>query len=221
MVSATNLITDGSETAGTTFTTASITHASNQLVLASFGWAQTVPGTPSAAGNSLTWVQVGSTVVSGSRAYAMFRAMGSPTTGTLVFTITGGTNTQSRADWSVDEFANVDTSGANGANAVVQSASALSASANSLSVTLAAFANANNATYGSTFEDASNAITKGASFTELGQKNNPNTSFESEWTSGNQTTVNWTYGATTTLLAMAVEISATPGNANPAYAFIL
>lgn len=206
----THLITAVSATDSTSYSTASISPTGNNLVLAIFGWAQGTPGTPSASGNGLTWVQVGSTKVQGARAGALFRAMASgPTAGAVTFNITGGTGTPSRAGWSISQFSEVDLSGSDGANAVVQSNKDNStASGNSLTVTLAAFSNANNATFGGIVVDGGGAITQGSGFTELGEANNGAEGFsiQTQFKDTNDTSVDWTTADTTNLIAIATEI---------------
>lgn len=130
------------------FQTASVSPGANKLLLLGVQVYRSVgtPATPTASGNGLTWVQVGSTVLyrSDSR-LALFRAMGaSPSSG--VITITAASSDQ--VLWSLHEIDGVDTGGTNGSAAVVQSDTATGTGASSITVTLAAFASGASAGFG-------------------------------------------------------------------------
>lgn len=203
-----HLTTAATTTDATSYATASISPAANQLILAFFSWEQATPGTATASGNGLTWVEV-ATRTQGSQIGYVFRALGaSPSSGAITFTISGGTGTPSRASWSIAEFNNVDTTGTNGSAAVVQSAVNSSASANALTVTLAAFGSVDNATYGGTAGTGtlSFAATQGTGFTELGEANTDGIIAESEFRNDNDTSVDWSYNETDRILGIAVEI---------------
>src|SRR3990167_10083775 len=209
-VTATHLTTAVSDTDATSYTTASISPAANNLVLvAVYSHDASAPtATPTLTGAGLTWVQVGTLTTTGdSQArLTLFRTLSaSPGSGAL--TIDFGGETQNRCMWSISSFGNVDTSGANGAGAVVQSATNTASSVTTLTVTLSAFGNTNNATYGCLGQNAgTQAITAGTGFTELGEANSGEfEAIETEWRVDNDTSVNWTTSENN-LAGIAVEI---------------
>src|ERR1019366_8148589 len=116
-------------------------------------------------------------------------------------TISFGAQTQGNCSWAVDEFSGINTSGTNGANAVVQSANVAinggGAAITGVTITLSALANANSAAYG--FLRAAwigGGLTKGSAFTQLSQVSDATNHIylESEWAI-NQTAVNWTWAS--------------------------
>jgi mannan endo-1,4-beta-mannosidase len=127
-VAATNLTAGGNTSCSSPQTTASITPASNALILvfvrngSATGDGADVVTMPSADG--LTFEQVGTriygTVVGAGKQYrvTLFRAMAaSPATGALSITFP---RTQGRCEWIVDQFTGVDTGGTNGSGAIAQ-----------------------------------------------------------------------------------------------------
>lgn len=143
-------LTNGTDTTAShgSCTTASITPTGNKLILLAYFAKGTITADPTVAGCGLTWVLVGSTRASSTTwPIFLYRAMGaSPTTEGVTITLGGG-DTVSNSRWQVVEWGgNVDTSGANGANAVVQSKSAVWAS----------MANPHTITFDSTFGTPSN-----------------------------------------------------------------
>lgn len=172
------------------YTTASITPGSNRLVLATIvnEDTTTTPSTPTLAGNGLTWVQVATrtfdTEATPRARITLFRAMGaSPTTGAVTITAAG----TEECSWSIVEFSGVDTSGTNGSGAIVQSVANSANSVGSLTVTLAAFADAvNNAAFGGFGVGANAALNPGTGFAEIGADLNH---AASEWRLGQDTTV--------------------------------
>ena len=215
-ITATNLTTAGDGTDLASYATASVTPASNNLVLV---WAYSIAAaaavTPTMTGNGLTWVQVASIDDAGNgtglRRITLFRAMGAaPTAGGI--TISFGTQTQTGCAWSVAQYTGMDTTGTNGSGAIVQSATNFVATtATSVTVTLAAFASVNNATTGGFGMPLNTAALPavGAGFTLIGQINQlgPNLSLGSEFNAGNNTTVDMNAGAATVpWAAIAAEI---------------
>ena len=127
------------------YTTPSYTPSANALVLAVVIVSGTLVVQPTYSGNGLTWVAVSSTLNdAGGNRLTVFRAMGgSPTAGAGTVSVSGGaTNCVVR----VVEFTNVKTTGSNGEDAVVQSASANGLSATA-AVNLAALASSTNAVF--------------------------------------------------------------------------
>ena len=74
-----------------------------------------------------------------------------------------------------------------------------------LTATLGAFSSANNATYGTIFNNANFAITEGTDFTELGEDNTLR-SIQSEFRVDNDTTVNWTWGSNAVTMGIGIEL---------------
>lgn len=101
------------------------------------------------AGNGLTWVEVHQICFSSAavpnHALAVFRSMGSsPSSGAVTWD--HGGNTQNNSAWAVLECTGVDTTGTDGSGAVVQAVETSDTAVTSLTVSLAAFGSADNAT---------------------------------------------------------------------------
>jgi len=211
-------LTSGSDSDGnSTATTASISPASNNLILLSItlrNGSSIDPSVSSVSGNGLTWVKIDSTVFDNSstsrRTVELWRSMGaSPSTGAI--TITASEN-ETDINWSVDQSSVIDTSGTNGSGAIVQSAKNqdTAGTATGLVVTLAAFGSASNATFGVFGTDEVVTLTGGSGFTELAKINGASTpvSILTEWKSTNDTTVDATTGAAVFIGGIAIEIKA-------------
>lgn len=223
MITAINLTSGGDSDGGSGSTTASITPSSNRLILLSVSSRTNIttdPVEPTATGNGLTWVSVGTVVFDATsasrRRITLFRAMGAvPTTGTISIDFAG--QAQTAVGWSVDEIRGVDISGTNGSGAIVQSATnSATPPATSLTVTLGAFSSTNNATYGafgqSNLQDRP-VSSPGTGFTLLSE-NGVNTliSNATEFRPTNDTSVDITYtdpGGGTEIGGIAVELKAT------------
>lgn len=214
MAVATNTLTTGSsETDAASYLTASITPTANCLVLVAVGSsASTAVNSPAVTGCGMTWVKVSEEFDDGAtRHVALFRGMSSsPTTGAL--TISFGGQTQERVEISVVEFSGVDTSGANGANAIVQHAkeSLEGGSVDTdLTVTLGAFASSNNATYGVIRSSYPANLLAGSGFTKTTSVVATNAALGTEFRADNDTTVNFTWSPRDMYTqAIAVEIAA-------------
>lgn len=207
-IAASHLLTNGSGANQTSYDTASISPTANRLVLVAVANDTTDGVEPTVTGNGMTWVKV-ATVVSAVGRLTVFRSLSaSPSAGAL--TIDFGAQLQSRCGWSVVEFSGMDTSGANGAGAIVQSATNTGTSATTLAVTLSAFGNAGNATYGAISVGSSPvaSITAGTGFTEQGEIQVESVlTVESEFKDSNDTSVDWTSSETAARLAgIAIEI---------------
>lgn len=218
-VSCSVLTQDNSTTNATSYTTASVTPTANALVL--LATVATRNSTScvdndvvSVTGNSLTWANIDRQCFSSAgtpvHTVELWRTMGaSPSTGTIDFSF-GGTS-QIDAAWAVIECTGVDTSGTNGSGAVVQSAKNLIEPGTSLTVTLGAFGDANNATLG-VFGTADNAaITEGSGFTELAEQLVSDAGFDIglqvEWKTSNDTSVDASF-ASIDAGGVAIEIKA-------------
>lgn len=212
-ITAANLTEGSYGTAGTTFTTASISPSSNKLVLLSFtarNGASTDPTISSISGNGLTWELVNyanwDSDSTSRRTTFVYRSMGaSPSTGTITVTF-GESNTNFA--WSVDEFSNVDTSGTNGSGAVVQSNYNTGADPSSdLTVTLAAFGSVDNATFGA-FGEYNNATpTQDSGWTLLASQNTFDSLF-TEFIATNDTSVYMSFSPASKVGGVGVEIKA-------------
>lgn len=215
-VSATNLTNGADAVDGTVFNTASITPTANNLVFLTFlsrRGDSVNPADPTVTGNGLTWVNIGSinydTTSTSRRTLTLFRAMGSsPSTGAVQITAPA---TLTSCVWSVDQFSGVDTTGTNGSGAVVQVVTNSTASGTSLTVTLAAFSDANNATFGAFGNsDQIFSSTAGTGFTKLGDNGDADTSSRctTEFKNSNDTSVDMSFSSATELGGIAVEIKA-------------
>lgn len=216
---ATNLIHNSLDSSATSYATASYSPPANTLILASFTSRSNItvdPTQPTATGNGLTWVVVGSVVYDNTstsrRRVTLFRAMGaSPTTGALTFDEAG--QTQTGGSWVIDQVTGTDTSGSDGSGAIVQAVTNFdgAGTATSLTVTLAAFSSANNSTYGSWgYGNPANAATAGSGFTIIGDDASivNGARVTTEFQTANDTTVDISYAAGGEIGGIAIEIKA-------------
>lgn len=223
MAIAASLLTAGSSfTDTTTYATGSITPTANRLVLAAFASnvfsLGNTPVSPSIVGNSLSWSLVASLNFEFGGGFtnsnlSVFRALNSgPNTSAISITYSIKIDT---CAWAIAEFSGIDTSGANGSAAVVQSAVGSASTSATCIVSLAAFANANNATYGVFAVTDTSAgtisISQGAGFTLLATTGQEWCSIGLEWVNSNQTTVLMsTPAAKQGMGGIAIEIAAAP-----------
>lgn len=184
---------------------ASFTAKKLYLVAVASGFGTQVP---TLTGASMTWVEVGHKIAAGQN-ITVFRGM--PTTNQSgALTIDFGGVGQSFVKWSTDEFTNVDISGTNGSGAIVQSASNSTldpTSSTGLTVTLSAFSNTGNATYGALSQsNAGDTITNGSGFTRLFDQTTTRV-IDTQWKNSNDTTVDWSWSTSTpNASAFAIEI---------------
>jgi hypothetical protein len=216
-ISASNLTSGGSGTDATSYTTASITPASNALILCTVeNDVSGVPAVPTVSGCSLTWVQIETCYYdqSGTRfRVTMFRALGaSPTSGTL--TIDMGGATQGGCGWIVDQFTNTDTTGTNGSGAIVQSAKSAepdAAAGTNVTATLGSGITSGNAAYTVAAWEANESGTAESGWTGIGASGHtgPSTASKSSWRNDNVDNSGTTSWATSALAgAIIVEIKA-------------
>lgn len=204
---ATNLTGGGSASAGSSFATSSITIGRNKLALIAIMTADSVT-VSSVTGCSLTWSLVVSKTQD-DQTVCVYKALGgAPTTGSISVTLSGST----RYVYNVAQFSNVMT-GNGGAKAIIQSAGSSSHSSYSLSVTLSAFSNIKNATYGAfgqSKESATPILTEGSGFTELDEQTGINGTWRSklhtEFKNTNDTSVDSSSDTNTYYMGVAVEI---------------
>lgn len=215
-VSISNLTNGEDSDGGSSSTTASVTPSSNALELLtvySRTGISTNPNQPTVTGNSLTWVAIATVIYDDSsssrRRITLFRALGaSPSSGTI--TIDFGGQAQTDVGWSLDQATGTDTSGTNGSGAIVQSATNLDTgtSSTSLTVTLSAFGDSNNATFGAFSAGGSEVQTVGSGFTQLSNRvlASANISGLTEWKTANDTSVDYTVAAGEQMGGIAIEI---------------
>jgi hypothetical protein len=190
-----NLTNNVSETDANSYTTASVSPTANNLILLTVvnRSGDSVNTVPTATGNGLTWVQVNSVAYdaggSSRRTLTVLRAMGaSPSSGAITIAFAGVTQTDCL--WSVDQFSGIDTSGTNGSGAIVQSNTVIDPNGGTVTVTLAAFGSADNATFGAFGDSSTTLWTQGSGFTALGSKaSTNNTTIFTEWKAPNDTSV--------------------------------
>lgn len=216
-----NLTSGGDLDGGSSSSTASIAPTANRLILLTVSSRTGItanPNQPTVTGNGLTWVAINSivydTTSSSRRRVTLFRAMGAaPSAGAVA--IDFGGQAQTDVGWSVDQSSSgVDISGTNGSGAIVQSATNKDeAGGTSLTVTLAAFGNSGNATFGAfAIGDFGITPTVGSGFTMLGQSNigsGNGVDCFTEYKSTNDTSVDMDFGVALSG-GIAIEIKAVP-----------
>ncbi|MGH7515391.1 MAG: invasin domain 3-containing protein [Gemmatimonadales bacterium] len=170
------LLTSGVDlTNATVYTTASIAPAANKLItIAVLGYRAAGAISPTIVGGGMgSWTLVTSvdfdTVLTPRRRLLVFRAMSaSPGSGPITITFASQT---SNAEWSVSQWGGVETSGANGANAIVQTGTNRADASGGLSVSLGAFADPNDVAFGVFGVKSQTAsVTPGSGFTELSEQ---------------------------------------------------
>ena len=139
--------------------------------------------------------------------------MGTGSAGAL--TIDHASQVQILCQWHLAEFSTVKTSGTNGADAIVQAGTNNSSgSATGITVTLGAFNNLNNATYGCFFKESGDqtSFAVGSGFTELSRNTVAHVA-SSEFKNSNDTSVDWTtISESSQRVAAAVEIAVLPSS---------
>ena len=215
-----NLTAGADTTDANSFPTASVTLLANRLILAAIGNSKaTTANVPTLSSTGATWVQIATletTTGGGFRRATLFRTMvSSDQTGVITIGFAGVI--QAGAMWSIDQFTGVDTSGTNGSGAVVQNATAIddSGTATSLTITLAAFADAvNNTSYGMGIvaRSAAEDLVPGTGFVQLADvgHSSPIMSLLSEWKSpvGEDISVDFTWTTAAAACGIAVEVKA-------------
>ena len=203
--------TNESGSGSTLTTTATLVPVVNRLYLCTVaqraGVAPTVPTV--SGGGGLTWVQVATVAHSANfRAITLFRAMKSSglTSGTVAASFGGQSQTISFI--TIEELTSIDTTGVDGAGAIVQSATAVStANGTSSSVTLAAFADAtNNAVFSSSCHTQIENTNPESGYTELSDQSGGGTGFEVAWKIGQDTTPTTSWVTSSAWVALATEI---------------
>ena len=210
-ITMTSLTSGADDTNQETYVTASISPPANELILVAVQGGSTVdPVVSSITGNDLTYTEVATVVIDGNRRITLFRAMGAaPSAGAVTIVIPA---VGVYCHWSIASFAGVNTGGTHGSAAIVQSATNTADAATSLTVTLAAFAGAGNATYGCLGRStgAEDPITVGTGFTEIHEVATATNlgSTQSQWRNDNDTSVDWSWSSGSEPAGIAVEIGA-------------
>lgn len=199
-IAVSNLTSGSSTSAGSIFNYGQIAPTSNDLILMSISARRsdsTQPVAPTVTGNGLTWVE-GTEVYydqdsTTRKSLFIFRALGNTTAGSG--TISFGTQSISAFNVIVDDVSGIDTSGANGAGAIVQAVikNDTTGTAAGLSITLAAFSGTDNSTYGAFANDAPNPWVPGVGYTQKGSATSASVDIMTEFEVANNTTVNGTF----------------------------
>lgn len=211
-VAVANKLSSGASAASSAVTP-SVTPVANRLYLLTVATRTAItadPNTPTATGAGLTWVQVATTLYdttsSTRKRITMFRAMGVGSAGALTIDFTG--QTQTDIEYILDEFTGVDAGGTNGSSAIVQSNvnSDGTATIMAVTVTLAAFKGAGNATYGSSAIGQHSVYTPDTGYSTVTQDTATTNDAISQFNVGNDTSVVFTWADPTEIGAIAVEI---------------
>jgi hypothetical protein len=209
-IGASNLTNGASATSATSFVTASVSPGANDLILLTVGSRSAATNnTPTATGAGMTWTLVLSQINAlNTNRVTVFRALAaSPGSGAVTIDFAG--QSQTACLWSIDDFSGTDTSGTNGAGAIVQSLGGLiTGTQTGMTVTLAALGSVNNVAFGGCHRNANFLLTAGSGFTALSPGGTVGGSQETEWQL-NTTTVNWTWASgSADAEAMAIEVKA-------------
>lgn len=212
------LTADASATDATSYVTASVSPTANRLLLLAVASSDHNTAAPTVTGNGLTWVEVHTRTFGFSgtfdrRRVTVFRAMGaSPSAGavTILFDVS---DLATGCAWVLSEFDGMDTSGTNGSGAIVQvDGTDIDTAVTTLTVTLAAFASATNATWGAFFSGTT--ITPGTDFTQIAEAlSTPSPSYRllTEWRNVADTTVDASWASTSWTGAVVIEIAEAAG----------
>lgn len=214
------LITSFASTANvSSYDSASVAPISGELALVAVHSTRTnstdiIPTLSGTNGWSVTWTQVATKDYNSAldeRRVTLFRGVPSSAVAGVLTVDFGGAN-QSGCAMSVASFNHVDQTTNQG---IVQSASACAGgdctggtAATSVSVTLGAFGNANNATYGAFGAEAAEDQLVGTGFTQLHDVNHatPSVSLFTEWRIDNDTSVDQSSASSVARGGIAVEL---------------
>ena len=206
-----HLTTNSSTTDGNSFTTASVSPGAGRLMLVWIVQTATTANGPSSFTGTFagTLTQVATFGVAATR-ISLYRYLktSSPDSGTITINFSAGDATTGCA-WSIVEYGNVNTSGSNGAGAIVQNVAAAGGSGTTTTITLAAFEHANNVhAYGLT-HGANEATTPGTGFIERGDTSyaTPATALETA-DAVNDTTADPSWATSVVPRYIAVEVKA-------------
>lgn len=213
-VAAVNLLATGSAVSASSFATASVNFVSGRMYLLSVRSKSASGGSniPTVTGGGQTWALVVSRQDAGdvTKRLSLFRCIASSTQSDFL-TIDFNAQAQTTGiGWILDEVTGVAV-GSNGANAVRQSVVGDSneVAVASFSLTLAAFGNVNNATYGTIYAtNVIGAITQEAGYTELADNGTGLGKGETMFLAANDTGPSWTLDTRVVGAAIAIELAA-------------
>lgn len=206
-----------SGTNATSYSTASYTPAASRLLLALIVNVNNVAGTdpvePVVTGNGLTWAKIATYMadnVGQKTRISLWGALtgATPSAGALTADFSADTTAQLGCNIIVDEVTGADISGTV-ATAIVQAVTGTAnGSGTSETITLAALASANNASYGAFNKQAQEAYTVGTGYTEILQGGNLNPASQSltEYKAAGSTTVDCSWVTNIAKGGIAVEI---------------
>ena len=216
------LLTAGNNPVNTTvYTTAGIAPAANALVTVAVLSQRSTGASPSptlSGGGMASWTVVSSiTFDTGTlplRRLTIYRAMSAnPGSGPITITFSGN---QSHCQWIVSQWSGVETSGVNGAGAIVQTASNRADAVSGLTVSLPSLVHANNAAYGAFGVNRNTAVvTPGSGFAEISEQPSAESTpgdLEAEWQT-NDNTIDATWPFNLNAGAVGLEIQAAAGSA--------
>ena len=224
-VTLSSLTANNSTTDNTSFVTASVSPTANRTILVTVcGVSAGTNVNPTISGLGATWTTLQTAGGSGSntvgRVVRTFSTLSDGTSGTI--TIDWGATTQARCFWSVSEIVNSlgDYSYAK-VQGVSNTRNSGGGSISTYSVTLSAFADAANLTYGALHFSSASAATPGSGFTELSDTNVEIQFLEDEYKDGQDTSVDWSFAsADGQATALALELTGTPiilGGSSPMF----
>lgn len=229
-IAVTNILKDGVVSSASSKATASWTPTAGRMYLVTLVTRTGItadPVQPTASGNGQTWTVVASVVFdttsSSRRRVTVFRCIAaSPSAGALTFD--QGGQLQTSWEWNIDEVTGMDTSGTNGAGAIVQSVTNIDSSgtATGITGTLAAFGSVNNGTYGAfgNGNPAGGGFTAGSGFTfTCNQSIGGESQISVEYKTTNDTTVDMTSSTGGEIGVIAIELKAAAAGAviNPGF----
>jgi len=177
--------------------TASVSPGSNRLLLLAVvvRLTGTAPSDSlTVTGLGLTWVKVGTVVYTNRRRAWVYRALGTPSAGTVTIN-SGDAAVITNVLWSLDEFAGVNTSGADGSGAVADVATNAVSATTTISVTIAGAGVDGDATYGAGAFETTGPVTTEAGWVDLVvQTDDDNIRRQSvSWDIDRDTTPSWSW----------------------------
>ena len=170
------------------------------------------PTTPTVSGGGITtWTQVATVVFQTNYRLTIFRALQASPGASAAATIDFGGVQQLHCYWSVSEYSGIDTGGTNGANAV-RNPTTNTGSSTSPNVTLPAFADAANGTYGAfAYNDNTPVPSAGSGFTAIHTQQIETETLFTEWRADNDTSVDCSLSTSKGWGGIALEIVAPSG----------
>ena len=204
------VLTGGSSTTdGTSFQTATITPAANNLILLCISGQSASAMNPVISGNGLTWVLIGNTSTGANvRTTFLYRAMGaSPTAGKITIS---DSVTYTQLLWTVVQCGGVDTSGTNGSGAIVQSITGSQTAVTSFSTSLVSAITAGNASLAVVGCNNAVTISAGTNWTSIDQESQTSQTQGQmvEFAAAGQQACSGTFSASATSFVVGVEIKA-------------